>query len=92
MNVTMKVQISGTRDGQDWPAPGTSIDLPDDEAAQLLALGLATEGSDDDHQPATDSDSAPAASPAEPEADTDSDSAPAAAPDEAAVAPKRGRK
>ena len=92
MNVTMRVQISGTRDGQDWPAPGASIDVPDDEAAQLLALGLATEGSDDDHQPATDSDSDTDPTEAEPEAGTDSDSAPDPAPDEAAVAPKRGRK
>lgn len=92
MNVTMRVQISGTRDGQDWPAPGASIDVPDDEAAQLLALGLATEGSDDDRQPATDDDSDTDPTEAEPEAGTDSDSAPDPAPDEAAVAPKRGRK
>lgn len=41
MMITMRRQISGTRDGVDWPAPGESIDLPDDEAAQLIALGHA---------------------------------------------------
>jgi hypothetical protein len=41
MKVTMRVQMSGTRDGVDWPAPGESISLPDDEAAQLLAQGMA---------------------------------------------------
>ncbi|MBT2594737.1 hypothetical protein [Arthrobacter sp. ISL-72] len=34
-------KISGTRDGEDWPAPGQTIDLPEDEASQLLASGLA---------------------------------------------------
>lgn len=41
MNVTMKRQISGTRDGVDWPAPGESIDVPDEEAASLIVNGLA---------------------------------------------------
>lgn len=41
MLIAMKVQISGTRDGADWPAPGGTIDLPDDEATQLIGLGLA---------------------------------------------------
>ena len=41
MIVTMRRQISGTRDGVDWPAPGETIDLPDDEAATLIALGHA---------------------------------------------------
>ncbi len=41
MIVTMRRQISGTRDGVDWPAPGGTIDVPEDEAAQLIALGHA---------------------------------------------------
>ncbi len=41
MIVTMRRQISGTRDGVDWPAPGETIDVPDDEAAQLISLGHA---------------------------------------------------
>jgi len=39
--VTMKFQISGTRDGLDWPAPGDTIDVPADEAAALVAQGVA---------------------------------------------------
>lgn len=39
--VTMQHQISGTRNGQDWPPPGETIDLPDDEAAILIATGAA---------------------------------------------------
>ena len=27
MKVTMKVQVSGTRNGEDWPAPGQVVDL-----------------------------------------------------------------
>ncbi|HVK34447.1 MAG TPA: hypothetical protein VM428_02220 [Microlunatus sp.] len=37
----MKVVISGTRDGATWPEKGGEIDLPDDEAAQLLRDGRA---------------------------------------------------
>ena len=39
MRVKMLVQISGTRDGRDWPKPGTVVDLP--EGADLIASGLA---------------------------------------------------
>jgi hypothetical protein len=42
MRVRMKVTISGTRDGQPWPERGQSVDLPDSEAEQLVASGLAT--------------------------------------------------
>jgi hypothetical protein len=41
MRIKMKVQISGTRNGEAWPAPGTEIDMPDDEALVLLAAGNA---------------------------------------------------
>lgn len=40
MLVKMRAQISGTRDGADWPAPGDTIDVTDDEAAMLVANGL----------------------------------------------------
>lgn len=43
MKVKMIVSITGTRDGQDWPAAGGSIDLPDAEASELIAAGLATQ-------------------------------------------------
>lgn len=41
MRVTMKARIAGTRNGEDWPAPGEQIDLPRDEAELLVANGLA---------------------------------------------------
>lgn len=34
--VLMLVQISGTRDGRDWPSPGAVIELPAHEAAALI--------------------------------------------------------
>ena len=40
MNILMVARISGTRNGVDWSAPGETIDLPDDEAAQLIRAGL----------------------------------------------------
>lgn len=44
----MKVYISGTRNGEAWPAPGGEVDLPDQEGAKLCASGLATPVRDDD--------------------------------------------
>lgn len=55
MRVIMRAQISGTRDGQEWPARGQAIDLPDTEAADLLNAGLATP-SDDPAEETTPSD------------------------------------
>lgn len=43
MRVRMDVQISGTRDGQDWPAPGEEIDVTDVEAKDLIATGQASD-------------------------------------------------
>ncbi|MER5892282.1 hypothetical protein [Streptomyces sp. NPDC001876] len=42
MRVRMKVTLSGTRDGVDWPPKGEHVDLPKDEAAHMVAAGLAT--------------------------------------------------
>lgn len=41
MKVRMTTQISGTRDGADWPAPGEVVDLPADEATSYLHAGIA---------------------------------------------------
>jgi hypothetical protein len=41
MKVQMKVQISGTRNGEDWPAPGEAAEVSDEEAVSLLNSGLA---------------------------------------------------
>ncbi len=38
MIITMLRQLSGTRDGVDWPAPGESMEVPDDEGASLIDL------------------------------------------------------
>lgn len=37
----MRASLSGTRDGVDWPRAGEQIDLPDVEAADLCAAGVA---------------------------------------------------
>jgi hypothetical protein len=42
MRVRMTVQITGSRNGVYWPAPGGVLDLPDVEAAKMAAAGYAT--------------------------------------------------
>jgi hypothetical protein len=39
--IRMLVNISGTRDGQQWPPIGGTINLPEAEAEQYVALGYA---------------------------------------------------
>lgn len=41
MRVRLTTQVSGTRDGQNWPEPGTVVDLPDAEARALVSGGAA---------------------------------------------------
>lgn len=41
MKIRLKVQISGTRNGQDWPRIGGVVDLPDEEAISYIASGMA---------------------------------------------------
>jgi hypothetical protein len=41
VKVRMRVGLSGTRDGVQWPARGSVIDLPDAEAADYCAAGMA---------------------------------------------------
>ena len=41
MKVTLKGNISGSRNGEPWPPAGTEIDLPEDEALALLNSGMA---------------------------------------------------
>lgn len=40
-SVRMLSTVSGSRDGVAWPAPGETIDVPDDEAEGLIASGVA---------------------------------------------------
>ncbi|ONI62628.1 hypothetical protein CSIV_14225 [Microbacterium sp. CSI-V] len=42
VRVQMLVAITGTRDGEKWPAVGGVISLPADEAAGYIANGYAT--------------------------------------------------
>lgn len=39
--IEITARISGTRNGDDWPSVGESINVPDDEAADLVKLGFA---------------------------------------------------
>ena len=39
--IKLKVNISGTRDGVEWPRAGKTVDLPEAEAEHLVAAGLA---------------------------------------------------
>lgn len=41
MKVKLKVQLSGTRDGVAWPSMGSVVELPEDEARQMLYAGTA---------------------------------------------------
>ncbi|MCP3817829.1 hypothetical protein NLX86_06665 [Streptomyces sp. A3M-1-3] len=43
MKIRMLVAMSGTRNGQEWPARGEVADLPTAEAAHLVASGVAEE-------------------------------------------------
>ncbi len=47
MKVRLTQQISGSRNGQAWPEPGTEIDLPDDEGRALIMGGSAVDPSAD---------------------------------------------
>ena len=39
VKVIVRVEVSGSRNGQLWPAIGEVMELPADEAAQYLAAG-----------------------------------------------------
>jgi len=41
VKVRMLMQITGSRDGVRWPAPGGTVELPDAEAAKMCAAGYA---------------------------------------------------
>lgn len=43
MRVRMKTHITGYRDGVEWPQVGGELDLPDPEAADMIANGYAEE-------------------------------------------------
>lgn len=41
MKIVLLGDISGSRNGEDWPRRGSTVDLPDDEAAALCQVGMA---------------------------------------------------
>lgn len=41
MKVRMKVSVSGLRNGKNWPEPGKTLTVGDDEGAALCAAGIA---------------------------------------------------
>lgn len=41
MKIRLKVDVSGTRNGVPWPPRGSVIDLPDAEAVEYCAAGMA---------------------------------------------------
>ena len=59
MRVRMKAALSGTRDGAPWPKPGGTVDLPDEEAAHLVAAGLAASDRHDEASPAEETATPP---------------------------------
>ncbi|MFJ8866721.1 hypothetical protein ACIRD6_13325 [Streptomyces sp. NPDC102473] len=54
MRIRMKQTISGTRNGEEWPARGEIADIPTGEAQHLVASGIAEEvaagGPEDDSE------------------------------------------
>ncbi|MFF5977171.1 hypothetical protein ACFY7C_37365 [Streptomyces sp. NPDC012769] len=41
MRIRMRVTLPGSRNGAPWPAKGATLDVPDDEAEQLIRYGAA---------------------------------------------------
>ncbi|HRW39291.1 MAG TPA: hypothetical protein P5254_16450 [Aquihabitans sp.] len=61
MRIVMLRHITGSRNGEPWPLKGGELDLPDHEAADLIAAGHAKEAPDAqplDPMPADTADSA----------------------------------
>jgi hypothetical protein len=81
MQVRMRISVSGTRDGKAWPSKGETIDLPDDEARNLVAIGVAAELDEDEQpEPLTEPVEENAAAPVEAETATPAKSAAASKP------------
>ncbi|MGW1440289.1 hypothetical protein ACWD7M_34215 [Streptomyces griseus] len=48
MRIRMKVGLSGTRNGVDWPPAGEVTDIPTGEAQHLVDAGIAEKADDGD--------------------------------------------
>lgn len=53
MKVKMKVEITGTRDGVEWPARGEELEVSDEEGRDLCASGVAEPVKEDKTEKAT---------------------------------------
>ncbi|MFD7428410.1 hypothetical protein ACFV6Z_15380 [Streptomyces sp. NPDC059818] len=78
MRIRMLQQMSGTRNGEDWPARGAVTDLPTGEAQHLVASGIAEEVGDEPEvetatAPTTSEEKRPAARKTAATAKTDKD-------------------
>lgn len=71
MRIRMKVEMSGTRNGEPWPKRGETAVLPTAEAAHLVGAGIAEEVPDE--APPVETATAPA--PEVPEAPAAEDAA-----------------
>lgn len=47
MRIKLLVDLSGMRNGIDWPKRGTVVDLPEDEARSMIRAGMGAESEDD---------------------------------------------
>lgn len=103
MLVSMLTKIGGYRNGLEWPDRGGTIDVPDHEAADLIANGYAEPATAEEAPDAPDpADDVPTAEALDDEASADDDQPePSADQDEAPAepsaevtddAPKRSRK
>ncbi len=41
MRIKLLAEITGTRNGVPWPKRGEEVDLPDEEATTMVAVGMA---------------------------------------------------
>lgn len=56
MKIKMKVDVSGTRDGQPWPRHGEVVEVDDTEGASLCNAGMAEPVAEDKVEKATESE------------------------------------
>lgn len=79
MRIQMKIHITGSRNGRPWPPKGGIVDLPDHEAADLIAAGHAQEVPADEPRPTAPAADDRQAAGTEPDGATEGDAGTAAA-------------
>lgn len=48
MKIKLLVDVSGMRNGVDWPGRGAVVELPEDEARSMIRSGMGAESEGDD--------------------------------------------